>query len=158
MSNNEDIKQEVLREAHCSKYTVHPGNNKMYQDLKRKFYWDNMKREIALYNSKCLTCQQVKAEHQKPAGLLQPLEVLEWKWEHITMDIVTELLRTRKGHNAIWVIVDRLTKSAHFLAMNIKDQLPKLAKMYIEEIIRLHGVPASIVSDRDPRFVSRFWQ
>ena len=74
------------------------------------------------------------------------------------MDFVTGLPRTRKGHDAIWVIVDRLTKSTHFLAMNVKDQLPKLAKMYIEEIIRLHGVPASIVSDRDPRFVSRFWQ
>ena len=115
-----------------------------------------MKREIALYNSMCLTYQQVKAEHQKLIGLLQPLKVPEWKWEYITMDFVTGLPRTRKEHDAIWVIVDRLTKYAHFLAMNIKDQLLKLAKMYIEEIIRLHGVLASIVSDRDLRFVSRF--
>ena len=158
LPRDEELKEEVLKEAHCSKYTVHPGNNKMYQDLKQKFCWDNMKREIAQYISRCLTCQQVKAEHQKPAGLLIPLEVPEWKWEHITMDFVTGLPRTQKGHDAIWVIVDRLTKSAHFLAMNVKDSLPKLAKMYLEEIVRLHGVPASIVSDRDPRFVSRFWQ
>ena len=74
------------------------------------------------------------------------------------MDFVTGLPRTQKSHDAIWVIVDRLTKSAHFLAMNIKDSLPKLAKLYIEEIVRLHGVPANIVSDRNPQFVSRFWQ
>ena len=116
-----------------------------------------MKREIAQYISKCLTCQQVKAEHQKPSGLLQSLEVPEWKWEHITMDFVTGLPRTQKGHDAIWVIVDHLTKSSHFLAMNVNGPLPKLARLYIEEIVRLHGVPASIVSDRDPLFVSRFW-
>ena len=101
-------------------------------------------------------CQQVKAEHQKPAGLLQPLEVPEWKWEHITLDFMTGLPRTQKGHDAIWVVVDRLTKLAHFLAMNVKDPLPKLAKLYIKEIVKLHGVPTSIVSDQDPRFVSRF--
>ena len=150
LPRDEKVKEEVLREAHCSKYTVHPRNNKMYHDLKQKFCWDNMKWEIAQYISKCLTYQQVKAEHQKPTGLLQPLEVPEWKWEHITMDFVTGLPRTQKSHDVIWVIVDRLTKSAHFLAMNIKDSLPMLAKLYIEEIVRLHGVPVSIVSDRDP--------
>ena len=76
---DEMIKKEILKEAHCSRYTVHPGNNKMYRDLKQKYCWDNMKREVAQYISRCLTCQQVKAEHQKPAGLLQPLEVPEWK-------------------------------------------------------------------------------
>ena len=158
LPRDSEIKEEILKEAHCSRFTIHPGNNKMYGDLKKKYCWDNMKRDIARYVAKCLNCQQVKAEHQKPAGLLQPLEVPEWKWEHITMDFVTGLPRTQKGHNAVWVIVDRLTKSAHFLAMNIKDSLSKLAQLYIEEIVRLHGVPASIVFDRDPRFVSRFWQ
>ena len=158
LPRDEKVKEEVLREAHCSKYTVHSENNKMYHDLKQKFYLENMKREIAQYISKCLTCQQVKAENQKPAGLLQPLEVPEWKWEHITIDFITGLPRTQKSHDAIWVIVDRLTKSAHFLAMNNNDSLPKLAKLYIKEIIRLHGIPASIVSDRDPRFVLRVRQ
>ena len=86
----------------------------MYQNVKRHFWWPGMKREITDYVSKCLTCQQVKAEHQRPAGLLQPLQISEWKWEHITMDFVVGLPATQKGHNGVWVIVDRLTKTAHF--------------------------------------------
>ena len=101
--------------------------------------------------------QQVKAEHQKPTGLLQPLEVVEWKWEHVTMDFVTHLLRTPQGHDAVWVIVDRLTKSAHFLAMQMTFTLERFCRLYIREIVQLHGVPVSIVSDRDPRFTMHFW-
>jgi len=92
-----------------------------------------------------------------PAGLLQPLPILEWKWEWITMDFVMGLLQTQKSHDAIWVIVNRLTKSAHFLPVRMDYSPKKLAKLYIDEIVRLHGVPISIVSDRDPRFTSRFW-
>ena len=117
-----------------------------------------MKREIAEYVSRCLTCQQVKAEHQRPAGLLQPLQIPEWKWEHITMDFVVSLLATQKGHNGVWVIVDRLTKMVHFLPFNTKWSVAKLARYYVREIVRLHDVPASIVSDRDARFTSKFWQ
>ncbi|XP_027169505.1 uncharacterized protein LOC113769237 [Coffea eugenioides] len=156
--NDENLKREILEEAHRSKYTIHPGSNKMYHDLRRLYWWDRMKREIAQYVQTCLVCQQVKAEHQKPSGLLQPLEIPEWKWEHITMDFVSGLPRTQKGHDAVWVIVDRLTKSAHFLPVNMKYSMDKLARVYMEEIVRLHGVTVSIVSDRDPRFVSRFWQ
>ena len=156
--NIEEIKRQVLDDGHKAKYSIHPGVTKMYQNMKQQFWWSNMKREIADYVSKCLTCQQVKAEHQRPAGLLQPLEIPEWKWEHITMDFVTGLPRTSRKHDAIWVIVDRLTKSAHFLPINVSDPMEKLAKLYIQEIVRLHGVPVSIVSDRDPRFTSRFWQ
>jgi len=116
-----------------------------------------MKRDVAEFVSKCLTCQQVKAEHQVPAGLLHPLPVPEWKWERITMDFVMGLPRTQKSHDAVWVIVDRLTKSAHFLPVRMDYSLERLAKLYIDEIVRLHGVPVSIVSDRDPRFTSRFW-
>ena len=117
-----------------------------------------MKREIAEYVSRCLTCQQVKAEHQRPAGLLQPLQIPEWKWEHINMDFVVGLPATQKGHNGVWVIIDRLTKMAHFLPFNTKWLVAKLARYYVREIVRLHGVPASIVSNRDARFTSRFWQ
>ena len=155
---DEVIKRDILEEAHRSMYTVHPGSNKMYQDLKRLYWWDKMKKEIAQFVQKCLVCQQVKAEHQKPSGLLQPLEIPEWKWEHITMDFVSGLPRTQKSHDAVWVIVDRLTKSANFLPINMKYSLEKLAQLYMDEIMRLHGIPVSIVSDRDPRFVSRFWQ
>ena len=97
-----------------------------------------------------------KAEHQKPVGLLQPLEVAEWKWEHVTMDFVTHLPRTAQGHDAVWVIVDRLTKSAHFLALRMTFTLERFCRLYIREIIRLHGIPVSIVSDRYPRFTAHF--
>ena len=99
----------------------------------------------------------MRAEHQKPAGKIQLLPIPVWKWKKITMDFVTSLPRTQRQHDAIWVIVDRLTKSAHFLPVNVGDSLEKLSQLYVDEIVRLHGVPVSIVSDRDPRFTSRFW-
>ena len=116
-----------------------------------------MKRDIAKFVSKCLGCQQVKAEHRKPSGTLQPLPIPEWKWEHITMDFVVGLPCTRTGFDAIWVIVDRLTKSAHFLLVRTKFFLDRLTELYINEIVRFHGIPVSILSDRDPRFISQFW-
>ena len=152
------LREEVLQEAHDSKFSIHFGSTKMYQDLRQRYWWPNMKREVAEYVARCLTCQQVKAEHQRPSGLLQPLEIPEWKWEHITMDFVTGLPPTQKGFDAIWVIVDRLTKSAHFLPIRIKFNLERLAKLYVKEIVSRHGVPVSIVSDRDPRFTSNFWK
>ena len=144
----------MLREFHSSRFAVHPGGTKMYHDLQRQYRWPGMKRDVADYISRCLTCQQVKAVRRHPAGLLQPLEVSEWKWEHVTMDFVCGLPRTRQKHEAIWVIVDRLTKSAHFLPMNMTDSYVRLSRLYVHEIVRLHGVPASIVFDRDPRFTS----
>ena len=99
----------------------------------------------------------MKVEHQKPAGKIQLLPIPVWKWEKITMDFVIGLPRTQRQHDAIWVIVDRLTKSTHFLPVNVEDSFEKLAQLYVDEIVRLHGVPVSIVSDRDPRFTSRFW-
>ena len=105
-----NLREEILREFRCSQFVVHPGGTKMYQDLLRQYYWSGMKRHVGDFVRQCLTCQQVKAEYQKPAGLLQPLEVAEWKWEHVTMDFVTHLPRTPWGHDAMWVIVDRLTK------------------------------------------------
>ena len=153
-----ELKEEIMRDAHNSKYSIHPGSTKMYRDLKENFWWPNMKKEIAEWISKCYTCQRVKAEHQHPSGLLQPLDIPEWKWEHLAMDFVVGLPRTRANHDAIWVIIDRLTKSAHFLPINERFSLDKLVHMYLKEIVMRHGVPVSIVSDRDPRFNSRFWR
>ncbi|XP_024164285.1 uncharacterized protein LOC112171315 [Rosa chinensis] len=130
----------------------------MYRTLKEYYWWPNMKREIAAFVSKCLVCQQVKAERQKPSGLLQPLPILEWKWEHLTMDFIYKLPHTQDGNDGIWVIVDRLTKSAHFLAVKETFSMEKLAKLYVDEIVKLHGVLESIVSDRDARFTSKFWR
>ena len=100
----------------------------------------------------------MKAEHQRPARLLQPLLVSEWKWDHITRDFVSGLSRASGGHNAVWVVVDRLTKSAHFLAMKTTDSMSTLSRLYVAEIVKLHGVPLSMVLDRDPHFVSNFWR
>ncbi|CAL9014110.1 unnamed protein product [Prunus brigantina] len=155
--NDQALKREILEEAHSSAFAMHPGSTKMYYTLKEHYWWPFMKKEIAEYVSKCLICQQVKAERQKPSGLLQPLPIPEWKWERITMDFVFKLPRTQNKHDGVWVIVDRLTKSAHFLPVRANYTLNKLAKIFIDEIVRLHGVPVTIVSDRDPRFTSRFW-
>ena len=153
-----DLREEILREFHCSRFAVHPGGTKMYRDLCRQYYWSRMKQNVGDFVRRCLTFQQVKAEHQKPAGLLQPLEVAEWKWEHVTMDFVTHLPRTPQRHDAVWVIVDRLTKSAHFLAVRMTFTLEEFYRLYIREIVRLHGVPVSIISYRDPRFTAQFWK
>ncbi|KAL2237203.1 UNVERIFIED_CONTAM: Transposon Tf2-11 polyprotein [Sesamum indicum] len=129
-----------MHEAHYAPYAMHPGSTKMYRDLRPYYWWPTMKKNVAEFVAKCLTCQQVKTEHQAPAGKLHPLTIPEWK-----------------RHDAIWVIVDRLTKSAHFLPIRQNDSLDKLAELYVLEIVRLHGIPTSIVSDRDPRFTSHFW-
>ena len=130
----------------------------MYQDLRRRYYWSGMKRHVGDFVRRCLTCQQVKTEHQKPAELLQPLDLAEWKWEHVTMDFVTHFPRTQQRHDAVWVIVDQLTKSAYFLAMRMTFSLERFCRLYIREIVRLDGVPVSIVSNRDPRFTAHFWK
>ena len=152
------LRELVLDEAHKSRYSIHPGADKMYQDLKEFYWWPKLKADIATYVSHCLTCSKVKAEYQKPSGLLQQPKIPVWKWERITMDFIMKLPRTSSGYDAIWVIVDRLTKSAHFLAIKETDSTEKLAKLYIKEVVARHGVPVSIISDRDSGFVSRFWQ
>ncbi|KAB2605791.1 S ribonuclease [Pyrus ussuriensis x Pyrus communis] len=155
--NNLDLKKEIFDEAHISAYAMHPGATKMYHTIRPCYYWPTMKREIAEYVSRCAVCQQVKAERKKPFRLLQPLPVPEWKWENITMDFVYKLPRTHNGFDGIWVIVDRLTKSAHFIPVREKYSLGRLAELFISKIVKYHGVPVSIVSDRDPRFTSKFW-
>ncbi|GJY58954.1 putative reverse transcriptase domain-containing protein [Tanacetum coccineum] len=148
----------IMNEAHAIKNSIHPGADKMYYDLRDLYWWPKMNKDIALYVSKCLTCSKVEAEHQKPSRLLQQSEILEWKWENITMHFIVKLPRTSSGHDAIWVIVDRLTKSVHFLAVREDFKTEKLARLYINEIVARHGVPVSIISDRDSHFTSRFWQ
>ncbi|KAI3752357.1 hypothetical protein L2E82_24335 [Cichorium intybus] len=153
-----DIRSLILDEAHKSRYYVRLGSDKMYLDLKKHYWWPNMKAKIATYVSKCLTCSKVKAEHQRPSGLLQQPEIPEWKWELITMEFITKLPKAPGGYDTIWVIVDRLTKFSHFQPIKETDRMEKLARIYLREIVRLHGVPISIISDRDSRFTSRFWQ
>ncbi|GKC63584.1 reverse transcriptase domain-containing protein, partial [Tanacetum coccineum] len=123
------VRTKIKDEAHKTRYSVHPGADKMYYDLRDMYWWPGMKKEIFIYVSKCLTCAKVKAGHQRPSGLLQQPEIPEWKWENIAMDFITKL-----------------------------PSMEKLARLYIDEIVARHGVPTSIISDRDGRFTSRFWQ
>ncbi|GJS20538.1 putative reverse transcriptase domain-containing protein [Tanacetum coccineum] len=148
----------IMHESHKSKYSIYLGSDKMYQDLKKLYLWPNMKTKIARYVSKCMTCAKVKAEYQKPSGLLVQPIILVWKWENITMDFVTKLPKTTYGQDTIWVIVDRLTKSAHFLPMKETDTMEKLTRQYLKEVVSRHGVPVSIISYRDSKFTSHFWK
>ncbi|GJR64485.1 putative reverse transcriptase domain-containing protein [Tanacetum coccineum] len=125
-----DLRALIMHESHKSKYSIHPGSDKMYQDLKKLYWWPNMKAKILTYVSKCLTCAKVKIEYQKPSA----------------------------EQDTIWVIVDRLTKSAHFLHMREDDSMEKLTRQYLKEVVSRHGVPISIISYRDSRFTSHFWQ
>ncbi|GJX23795.1 putative reverse transcriptase domain-containing protein [Tanacetum coccineum] len=138
-----DLRALIMHESHKSKYFVYSGSDKMYQDMKKLYWWPNMKADIATYVSKCLTCLKVKAKHQKPSGLLVQPEIPQLKWDNITMDLVTKLLRTSSGYDTIWVIVDSLTK---------------LARLYMKEVVTRHRIPVLIICDRDSRFTSNFWR
>ncbi|GJX70053.1 putative reverse transcriptase domain-containing protein [Tanacetum coccineum] len=153
-----DLRALIMHESHKSKYSIHPGSDKMYQDLKRLYWWPNIKAEIATYVSKCLTCAKVKVEYQKLSSLLVQPEIPQWKWENITMDFVSKLPKTVTDQDTIWVIVDRLTKSTHFLSMREDDILEKLTRQYLKEVVSRHEVPVLIISDRDGRFTSHFWK
>ncbi|GJW60557.1 putative reverse transcriptase domain-containing protein [Tanacetum coccineum] len=153
-----DLRSVIMHESHKSKYSIHPGSEKMYQDMKKLYWWPNMKADIATYVSKCLTCARVKAEHQRPSGLLVQPAIPEWKWDNITMDFITKLPKSSQGFDTIWVIVDRLTKSAHFLPIRENDPLDKLARLYLNRIVARHEIPVSIICDRDGRFTSNFWK
>jgi hypothetical protein len=152
------LRQQILDEAHLSRYSIHPRCTKMYQDLKQHYWWTKMKIEIALYVAKCDTCRRVKVVHMKTNGPLQSLPTPTWKWEDISMYFVVGLPKTSKGYDSIWVIVDRLTKTAHFLPVKVKYAVVTYAELYIARILNLHGVPKTIVSDRGPHFVSKFWE
>jgi hypothetical protein len=125
------IRDTILREAHDYAYSIHPRSTKMYLDLKEKYWWYGLKRDVAEYVAICDTCQRVKAEHQRPVGLLQPMKIPEWKWEEVDMDFITGLPRTQHGYDSIWVIVDRLTKVAHFLLVKTTYNGTRLAELYM---------------------------
>jgi hypothetical protein len=144
---NEELRMLILSEAHRAVYMAHPGVTKMRADLKPLFFWRGMKADIVNYVARCLECQQVKAEHRHPAGLLQPHAISESKWEVISMDFIVGLPLMARRHDSIFVVVDTLTKSAHFVPMRTTYQAPDIARVFISEIVRLHGVPKRIISN-----------
>jgi hypothetical protein len=153
-----DLRCKIMDEAHGSRYSIHPGTNKMYQDLKKRFWWTWMKREVAKYVVKCDTCRRVKADHLRTARNLQPSSVSERKWEDICMDFIVGLPRTSHGHDSIWVIVDRLMKSAHFILVGTRYRARQYAELYNAHIVSYHGISKTIISDRGSVFVAHFWE
>ena len=117
-----------------------------------------MKKYVAYYIAKCMECQRVKVEHRHPAGLLQPLPIPEWKWEVVTIDFITKFPRSSSRHDSIMVVVDKLTKAAHFVPVKSTPKATNIAEIYMKEIARLHGVPKAIISNRDSKFTSNFWK
>jgi hypothetical protein len=157
--NSPKLRSAILKEMHNVPYVGHPRYQKIVSTVKSQYYWPNMKRDIVGYIAKCLECQKVKAEHKHPVGLLQPLPIPEWKWEVVTMDFITGgFPRTSKKHDAIMVVVDKLTKSSHFIPLKTTRKSNNVADIYMREVARLHGIPKKILSDRDPKFTSKFWK
>jgi hypothetical protein len=134
----DSLHETILKEAHDSDYSIHPSSTKMYQDLQQKYWWYGLKRNVASHVVVCDVCQRVKAEHQRPAGLLHPLKIPEWKWEEIGMDFIVGLPRASAGYDSIWVIVDRLTKVAHFIPVRTTYTGAKLAELYMARTVCLH--------------------
>jgi hypothetical protein len=130
----------------------------MYHDLKNRYWWYGMKRDIAEYVAPCDNCQRVKAERQRPAKLLHPLKIPQWKWEEISMDFIVGLPTMQSGYDSIWVTVDNFSKVAYFILVKTMYRGAKLAELYISRIVCLHRVPNKIVSDRGTQFTSRFWE
>jgi hypothetical protein len=152
-----DIRNIILKEAHRALYCAHSVVKKMYVDMRKLFFWVGMKHNVVHFVAKCLECQQVKVDHHHLAGLLQPHDVPMTKWEVISMDFVVGFSLTSLRHNAILVIVDKLTKSAHFILVRYTYDVTGVAHVFVSEVIRLHGMPKNIISDRDSRFTFRFW-
>jgi hypothetical protein len=151
-----EIRELILHKAHDSTYSIHPGSTKMYHDLKSRYWWYGMKRVVAKYVAICDNYQRVKAERQRPAGLLQPLKIPQWKWEEINMDFIVGLPTTQSGYDSIWVIIYHFSKVAHFIPIKTTYKRAKLAELYITRIVCLHRVPKKIVSDRGTQFTSWF--
>jgi hypothetical protein len=152
------IRKTVFDEAHMSKFSIHPGSTKMYQELKKNFWWSNMKVDIAKYVLECDTCHKMKARHLKSAGVLQSLSIPMWKWDDISMDFTVGLPLTARKKDSIWVIVDRLTKTAHFIAVHTTYSVQQYVELYMDQIVRLHGILKTIISNRGTQFVAQIWE
>jgi hypothetical protein len=156
--NNQTIKTQILYECHDSLIAGHGGTAKTMELVCRSYYWPKMHQQIKMYVTSCHSCQTNKSSNQLPSGQLQPLPIPERRWEVVTMDLITQLPMTRQKYDAIVVWVDKLSKMVHYAPTTTTVTAPELAQLMYETIVRHHGIPHVIVSDRDPRFVSRFWK
>jgi hypothetical protein len=156
--NDRELKLEILKEMHNVTYVGHPGYQKTMAAIKSHYFWSGLKKEIVEYIARCIECQRVKAEHRHPTGFLQPLPIPEWKWDMVTMDFITGFPRTSKQQGSIMVVVEKLTKVAHFIPLKTTHREADVVDIFLKEVALLHGIPKTIVSDRDPKFTSNFWK
>ena len=153
-----DIKSKLINEYHDIPMGGHVGIHKTIERLSRNWYWPKMRKDVEEYVRSCVPCQQNKPSHQRPMGLLQPLPIPDKRWQQVTMDLIVRLPETKNKHDAVFVIVDKLSKMAHYVPTRTDADAPELARLFINNVVKLHGVPESIVSDRDSRFTSTFWR
>jgi hypothetical protein len=152
-----DLRAHLIRECHATPYAAHPGRDKTLSLLARYFWWPGMTQDVATYVAQCDSCQRNKASSQRPAGLLQPLPVPAQPWSSISMDFVVDLPQTANGYDSILVMVDRLTKMVHLAPCHKSDDAPAVAWLFYQHVASLHGFPESLITDRDPKFMSQFW-
>ena len=157
ISKDKSLVTIILKEHHDNHIAGHFGVDKTYENVARTFYWPKMIRAIKQYIQSCDVCQRNKGSNQTPAGLLQPLDTPAQKWEQVTMDFIVQLPLTKQGFDAIFVVVDRLSKRAHFIPTHTTVTAPEVAKLFFNIIFKDHGLPRIIVSDRDAKFTSKFW-
>jgi hypothetical protein len=156
--NVQDLKHIILHEMHNVPYVGHLGYQNTMAVIKSHYFWPGMKKEIAEYIARCMEFQKVKVEHRNPVGLLQPFSILEWKWEVVTMDFIMGFPRIGKLHDSIMVVVDKITKDAHFISLKNTHKATDVADIFMKEVARLHKIPKIIVSNRDLKFTSNFWK
>jgi transposase InsO family protein len=152
-----DLRQRIIREAHDLPISGHFGHVKTLELMRRDFWWPRMAAEVEHWCKSCLSCQRNKSDGRTPAGLMQPLGVPEYRWQSVTMDFITQLPKTANGYDAIYAVVDRMSKMVHLVACHSTVTAEQTARMFINSVFKLHGLPGHVVSDRGPQFVSHFW-
>mgnify|MGYP000480071671 FL=1 len=153
-----DVKKKIMEEVHAVPYSGHVGYQKTLKKIQQNFYWPDHTLDIREFVLSCPVCQAEKNVHREPAGLLQPLQLPDQKWADVSLDFIMGLPKSDSGRDGILTVVDRATKMVHLIPVYQTITAAETARVYWEHVGKLHGIPRSVVSDRDPRFVSRFWQ
>lgn len=157
VGSNSDLRSRIILNLHASSLGGHSGNHATYQRIKSLFYWPGLKSQVVSFVQNCETCKMTKSVTTPYPGLLQPLEVPDQAWTHLSMDFIEGLPKS-DGKNVILVVIDRFSKYAHFIALAHPYTAPSVAKIFLDNIVKLHGLPSSIVTDRDPIFTGLFWK
>ncbi|MCO5611908.1 hypothetical protein L7F22_066167 [Adiantum nelumboides] len=152
------LRPKVLIECHAPPYAEHRGIDATIKAIDTFFYWPTLRRDVNAFVRSCLVCQKVKFDRQKAPGLLQPLPIPDKPWESIAMDFIFYLPRTPTGNDGIWTIICRFSKQAHYVLVRKKIKSEHMVKLFMHNVFKYHGMPQSIVSDRDPRMTSLFWK